>query len=44
MSTAAEQKRQHRDRMRQLGYVLKQLWVKPREWPRVQAFIKGLRK
>jgi hypothetical protein len=39
MKDAAERKRDERDRMRAEGYVLRQIWVKPKDWPRVQKYL-----
>jgi hypothetical protein len=37
--TAAERKRDERERMRNQGFVLRQLWVHPKDWPRVQRYL-----
>jgi len=42
MKSAAEQKRIQRERKRKEGFVLKQLWVKPKSWAKIQKFIKSL--
>lgn len=34
-----ERGRALRDRMRKAGYVLKHLWVHPKDWPRVKALL-----
>ena len=35
----AERKRDERDRMRERGYVQKQFWCHPQDWPRVQRYL-----
>jgi hypothetical protein len=35
--TPAERKQDERARMRQAGYVLRQVWVHPHDWERVKA-------
>ncbi len=35
----AERKRDERERMRERGYVLRQIWVHPKDWPRVQVYL-----
>jgi len=42
MKTAAERKRDERTRMRADGYVLRQVWVKPKHWAQVQRYIARL--
>lgn len=37
-----ERKRLERERMRSLGFVLHQIWVQPKDWPRVRAYIQRL--
>ena len=37
--TAAERKQDERDRMRERGYVLRQVWVHPKDWLRVQTYL-----
>jgi hypothetical protein len=39
---AAQWKGKERERMRKAGYVLRQIWVKPEDWPKVQRYIKRL--
>jgi hypothetical protein len=39
----AERKRADRQRLREAGYVLKQIWVRPKDWPRVKRFLGRLR-
>lgn len=42
--TAAQRKAAERERMREAGYVLRQFWVHPQDWPRVQAYLKRVNK
>jgi len=35
----AERKADERARMRKLGYVLRQFWVHPHDWPRVKRYL-----
>lgn len=44
MKTAAERKRDERRRMRAAGFVLRQLWVHPLDWPAVRAYVERKRK
>lgn len=37
--SAAERKREERERMRDNGFVLRQFWVHPKDWPRVQTYL-----
>lgn len=37
--TATERKQDERERMRERGYVLRQIWVHPKDWPRVQKYV-----
>lgn len=37
--SVAERKRDERDRMRDRGFVLRQFWVHPKDWPRVQKYL-----
>ena len=37
--TAAARKQDERDRMRARGFVLRQVWVHPKDWPRVQTYL-----
>lgn len=39
----AERKRAERKRKRQAGFVLRQVWVHPDDWPRVRRFIEQIR-
>jgi hypothetical protein len=36
---AAERKRQERKRMYDQGYILRHVWVRPADWPRVQKYL-----
>lgn len=40
----AEKKRNQRERMRREGFTLKQIWVRPSEWPLVKRYIERLAK
>lgn len=44
MKTHAERQRAMRDRMRKAGFVLRQLWVHPLDWPAVKAYVEAKRK
>lgn len=37
--TPAERKADERERMRAGGFVLRQLWVHPKDWPRVKTYV-----
>ncbi len=37
--TAAQRKRDERERMRERGFVLRQIWVHPKDYPRVQKYL-----
>ena len=37
--TAAQRKADERERMRARGFVLRQIWVHPKDWPRVQKYL-----
>jgi hypothetical protein len=37
--TAAERKQAERERMRARGFVLRQFWVHPKDWARVQKYL-----
>jgi hypothetical protein len=39
----AERKRDERKRMRLAGFVLRQLWVHPADWPAVRAYVERKR-
>ena len=39
MKTGAERKAAERARMRDKGYVLRQFWVHPKDWPLVQKYL-----
>jgi len=34
-----ERKAAERERMRARGFVLRQIWVHPKDWPRVQTYL-----
>jgi hypothetical protein len=40
--SSAEKMRDLRDRMRAAGFILRQVWVHPKDWPRVKADIERL--
>jgi hypothetical protein len=42
--TAAERKRAERERMRLEGFVLRQVWVHPDDWPRVSRYVTLVRR
>jgi hypothetical protein len=42
--TAAERKQDERERMRARGFVLRQVWVHPKDWPRVQKYLDRVKK
>lgn len=37
--SASERKSEERARMRDKGYVLRQFWVHPKDWPLVQKYL-----
>ena len=39
MKSPAERKRDERIRMRVRGFVLKQFWIHPKDWERVQRYL-----
>lgn len=39
MKSANERKADERARMRAAGYVLKQIWVRPRQWKRIKRYL-----
>lgn len=39
MRSAAERKAAERERMRSKGYILRQFWVHPKDWPLVQKYL-----
>jgi hypothetical protein len=39
MKDVAERKRDERKRMRKAGYVLRQFWIRPKDWQRVQRYL-----
>lgn len=44
MKSATERKADERERMRARGFVLRQFWVHPNDWERVQAYLLKIRK
>lgn len=42
--TANQRKADERERMRAAGYVLRQVWVHPKDWERVKKYIALVRK
>jgi hypothetical protein len=40
----AERKRAERVRMRERGYVLKQFWVHPEDWPQIAKYLDRINK
>lgn len=40
-SSAAYRKRAERERRRKAGFVLRQIWVRPNDWPRVKMYLKA---
>lgn len=44
MKSAAERKRDERERMRARGFVLRQFWVHPKDWERVQMYLARVNK
>jgi hypothetical protein len=40
----AQKKREARERMRVMGFVLKQIWVHPADWPAVLRMVARFRK
>ena len=42
--SVAKRKQEERDRMRERGYVLKQHWVHPEDWPLVQKYLRRVNK
>ena len=43
MKTNAERQAAHRERMRSQGYVIKQIYVKPKHWPRIARYLEKLK-
>lgn len=41
-TAAARRKRAERERRRKAGYVLRQIWVRPSDWPRVKRYLQAL--
>jgi hypothetical protein len=44
VKSPAERKADERARMRAAGFVLRQFWVHPKDWGRVQAYLKRVKK
>lgn len=44
MKPDAERQRDTRRRMRRAGFVLRQLWVHPLDWPAVKRYVEAKRK
>ncbi len=42
MRDAAKEKRAEREAKRAAGFVLKQIWVRPRMWPKIKALVDKL--
>lgn len=42
--TAAERKQDERERMRARGFVLRQVWVHPKDWERVRTYLARVNK
>jgi hypothetical protein len=40
VKSAAERKRDERERMRKDGFVLRQFWVHPKDWGLVQKYLR----
>lgn len=40
--TATERKADERERMRARGYVLRQFWIHPKDWERVQKYLQRI--
>ena len=40
----AERKRDERERMRERGYVLRQVWVHPKDWERAATYLRRINK
>jgi hypothetical protein len=40
--TVAERKADERERMRARGYVLRQFWIHPKDWERVQKYLQRI--
>lgn len=41
-SSAARRKRAERERRRKAGFVLRQIWVRPKDWPSVKRYLEAL--
>lgn len=44
MKSASQRKADERERMRARGFVLRQFWVHPKDWERVQTYLAKIRK
>jgi hypothetical protein len=44
MKSNAERQQTFRDRMKRLGFVIRQIWVHPLDWPEVKRFAERKRK
>jgi len=44
MKSSSERQRDTRRRMRAEGFVLRQMWVHPADWPAVRAYVERKRK
>ena len=42
VSSAALRKRAERERRRKAGFVLRQIWVRPGDWPRLKRYLEAL--
>lgn len=42
--TPAQRKADERERLRERGFVLRQFWVHPDDWPRVQKYLLRINK
>lgn len=43
MKSPKERKADERKRMRARGFVLRQFWVHPKDWPRVQRYLERVK-
>jgi hypothetical protein len=41
-ASSAARKRAERERRRKAGFVLRQIWVRPSDWPRVKRYLETL--
>lgn len=44
MKSDAERQQETRNRMRAAGFILRQLWVHPLDWPSVKRYVEAKRK